>query len=576
MQEISEGRGNRFIVRTVEPVAYRTLAVLVYMSGFLGVPFLPALAVWAVYPRSRFLRSHALNALLIHGLAFVIVTAFGAWNLFFLVEGENAFLSWRSRFGEMFRNGGPVPIFFLIAQSGLFLFVSFFLSLSFGKRLPAHVSARAAVISVLGVPIFFYSSLLWGVPKLEDIIYWGRFIEPTEMFPGHLSLLFSFYLSILAGSGYRFRLPLLDSLYAKLNREERSIGAKRNSGARWRSLVFPGWGLFFLRRRWAGIALASSFLLVVLFLILSFGLVYGKAVEETPGLNPNFTWYLLSDLGLRPHTSDGDFRALFGNFWALSILSALAAGHILVSWFATRSALRRLEDEALGGAVRRSEFGASLPQSLILHLMVLAVFLVVPINFFTPRSASRQPMEPIRVIPEHFENPESRMQLDGGAVSGNEKPSTDPSGGHRESRPGRGLSGEGQGTGKDSEFGRPGKRRDMTYSNYVSAKIRGPEKWMNYWNRMPHPYSAVFEYVITAEGDVRDVRVLESSGSPESDAMTVEMIRAMGRILPPPGGRDVLVTELFWNTHPGDDELPTDLQRRLSRAFDGRVISEAY
>ncbi len=564
------------MVRTVEPVSHRTLAGLVYMSAFLGVPFLPALAVWVAYPRSRFLRSHALNALLIHGLAFLIVVAFGAWNLFFLVEGENAFLSWRARFGELFRNGGPIPIFFLTAQSLIFLFVTFFLSLSFGQKLPAHISARAGVISVLGVPLLFYSSLLWGVPKLDEIIYWGRFIEPTEMFPGHLSLLFSFYLSILAGGGHRFRLPLTDWLYARMNRDERATGKNLARAALWRSLLFPGWGLFFLRRRTAGLALASSFLLILLFLILSFGLVYGKAVQETPGLNPNFTWYLMSDLGLRPHTSDGEFRALFGNFWALGILATLAVGTVLLSWLAARSAAKKLTAGTAVKAGGPGEFGSSLPQSVILHLMILAILLVVPINFFTPRPATGEKVEPIRVIPEHFENPDNKMQLDGGAVSGNEKPSADPSGGHQENRPGRGLSGSGPGTGKDKEFGRPGKREDMTYSNYVSAKIRGPEKWLNYWNSVPHPYSAVFEYRITAEGDVRDVRVKESSGSAEADAMTVEMIRAMGRILPPPGGRDVHVTELFWNTHPGDDSLPTDLQRRLSQAFDGRVIEEAY
>ena len=82
----------------------------------------------------------------------------------------------------------------------------------------------------------------------------------------------------------------------------------------------------------------------------------------------------------------------------------------------------------------------------------------------------------------------------------------------------------------------------------------------------------MFEYRIAGNGRVHSVRVREASPHPEKDALTVRLIESMGTVLPPPGEREVLVTELFWNTGMDDASLPTELQRQLSREFDGRLI----
>ncbi len=103
-------------------------------------------------------------------------------------------------------------------------------------------------------------------------------------------------------------------------------------------------------------------------------------------------------------------------------------------------------------------------------------------------------------------------------------------------------------------------------------KIRAPEDDLHFWENLPQPYHAVFEYKISREGRVSDVRVVEPSTSPAADRLTIRLIESMGRVLPPPAEKGVIVTELFWNTGAGDSSLPTELKRALSTQFDGRII----
>jgi hypothetical protein len=309
---------------------------------------------------------------------------------------------------------------------------------------------------------------------------------------------------------------------------------------------------------------------------------------------------------MRSHVlSDGEFRQAFGNWLALGILGALVLLLYLHSWYATRMIFQR------------SRFRSYFPiisHSVLLHLIPVAVLLIIPVTVI-PLGQSRPPGPDVREqkepepggIPRTFEQPEDRMDLSGARSSGEEG----EQGASRSSSgvppvevlPLESLEGVGPRLAEDEqrstvadpppdeERGQPrdrelvasdadadedrplpGKRQKQTYSNYLSVKIRAPEKDLRYWDQMPQPYSAVFEYRIDAGGLVHSVRVLEPSGHSESDRMTVQLIESMGTVLPPPGERDVLVTELFWNTGVDDPTLPTELQRQLSREFDGRVI----
>jgi hypothetical protein len=303
--------------------------------------------------------------------------------------------------------------------------------------------------------------------------------------------------------------------------------------------------------------------------------VYGQAVASVPGLNANFTWYFLSDLGLRSQVPDGVFKSIFGSPFVLAGI-VLAIG-LLYAY--SRWSVGAIFHERTG-----TGFWLQTAPSVLLHVAPLAMFFVIPLAFQLTQPSGAPPDEvpPIPIIPEFFEKPENKFELNGGAYSGNEAETYFPGpagetpreGVDRtarenradENRPGPSTKRERQRVG-----GRPGKRQDLTYSNYISAKIRGPQS-DGYWDQMPDPYAAVFEYKISSSGRVFDVRVLEPSGHANADELTVHVIESMGHLLPPPEGDSVVVTELFWNTSVADDGLPTELQRNLSRAFDGRVI----
>ncbi|MBI3394925.1 MAG: energy transducer TonB [Spirochaetia bacterium] len=583
MQGFSEAK-TREVVHSIESPLYRGIAGLAYFSDFLGLPVVAPLAVWTVFPKSRFLRTHAFYAAVLHLFSLLLSTFFHVANYTLIKESDNGMMSLREWLGLRFAGDTALSGFILIMGTGAFL-AGVMVAMSTGwlknARRVDHPFAimQAALMAALGVPFVFYSSILWSGFGADSLIDWGRFREPTQLIPGHITLLAALWGSILSGLGRRFHIRGLSRIFARLQKDLRKTGAARLHAARLRAWIFPGWGHYYLGRRVSGLSMASLFLVLLLFGVISTGLLYGRWAESHQGLNANFTWYFLSDLGLRAATSDADLKQVFGRWVSLGVIILCMAGLVFLS---VRGAVVALEAESQApsrvGAGRLRHLLPVVPQSILMHIVVVTMLILVPVNFMTRTSGGRtRSSEPIRVIPDHFEDPEAKMRLDGGVVSGNNKPFQDTKGGTQTvKREGREFSGSGEGKGKGSEFGRPGSRQDMTYSNYISARIRGPEKWLQYWAKIPRPYSAVFEYKISASGEVFDIRIREPSRYPEADRLTVRMIEAMGRVLPPPGGRSVMVTELFWNTEPSDDSLPTDLQRRLSRAFDGRVIRDDF
>ena len=99
--------------------------------------------------------------------------------------------------------------------------------------------------------------------------------------------------------------------------------------------------------------------------------------------------------------------------------------------------------------------------------------------------------------------------------------------------------------------------------------------FMEYWKRAPHPYSSVVSYTITTEGEIIDIVLVEASGYPEQDQLTIELIESMSPVMPPPNVKgDVRVTELFWNGSLDPDAMPTPLQKEMVLMFDGRYIEE--
>ena len=572
------------------PFAWRALAALSYVSWSLGAGLITPLAVWFAY-RNSFLRTHALNALVIHACGTLIAGILYFVNFALIKETQMSFLSYFSYVG-LYLADPTETLQWIMLLSVIFLFWITRIGVRLGSLPPRpfYPTPRLlflfAWLAILLPPFLLYNNILWPTPGARTVrlLDFGRFRDPLLLFPGHAVVLFTFFFAFVALAGKRTRL-FIPALYMRLLRDERKKGVAKEEAALLRARLLPGWGQMFSGRLLSGLAAFTVFFLLLFFFAVSLSLNYGRLAEDIPGLNANAAWYFMSELGLRSHVPDKIFKGLLGNGMSLGLLGLSLFFCYLYSTRATR---------AIYGPASDRRFKYFLPFSFLLHMTPIAVLLVIPVSFIT-NTPKKTKGEPFYVIPEFFELPEKRMKLNGSFFSGDRAKTYGKKQGktarptRAKSRPGRTAyrkgrkkkPGEGrpdprllidERRGKDARGGRPGKRAEMTYSNYLSAKIRGPLKSFDYWRRIPEQYSTVLQFKISSTGEIYDIRILEPSRHHASDRLTRELVKALGVILPPPGGAHVVVTELFWNTTPGDDTLPTLLQRRLSRVFDGRVI----
>ncbi len=585
------------------PLAWRLLAVFGYLSWAFGLGVMAPFSIYFLF-RNRYLATHAVNAGVLHAVGLLLLGVLYALNFTVVLETEQQILSVAQFLGALFSGDLEVAVVFLVTES---MVVLVWITRTTRQREvrqrrrsfpdPGGILIKG-LLAILLVIITFYNNVFWpGAGPSGTPIAFERFRDPFLLFPGHLILCACMFFALIALEGKRHRFALARRVYGRFLADTRAARARASGtsavkerarrAALLRGRLLPGWGQVYLGRTVSGVATFCLFLCVLLFLTISLLLHYGRWVAEVPGLNANAAWYFLAEMGLRSHIPDKAFAALLGNPAATLVLLLAGAG---LWWYSIWSTLRLLRTSEPG------ELRIAGPHSVLAHVVPFVVLLLIPVSFQLP-SKQQPPSEPMLVIPEYFESPQRRMQLDGAATSGDESATYGRSGrpDGRNAKTGRTDTPQYRGPGAradsargkedrrllmderrgtDPKGGRPGKRQDMTYSNYLSAKIRGAEKGFNYWNRLPRPYSGVFEYKISERGELYDIRVVEPSTDPEGDRLTVELIGAMGILLPPPGGGHVLVQELFWNTTPGDPGLPTPLQRGLSHAFDGRVIQQ--
>lgn len=618
----------------IVPPAWRALASLCYLSGFLSIPVVFPFVVWMLYPRSRYLRGHALVAGMIQAIGMALTFLLRVPGLLFLIEENQFFMTPEQFAGALFSTDQLGTLVLLVLLTVAFITFIILPAIAGGQtavltRRPRRGALRvtgddlmlAALAAAVLTPLLFYMQGVWGPmsgggfapagSEGQGDSFFGLhlkyFEDPYRLFPGHVILLWSMTGLVLAVRGRLHFFGSARRLFIRFQREHRATGDARYRAAAWRALILPGWGQFFAGQRLAGLGTLAVFLLASLFWVLSAGFVYGRIVADLPGYNTNFSWNILSDLGMRANAvSDGQLRDLLASWWTFAGLSLGLALVVLYSRYTTRQIFRP------GGW----KFWPALSNSLLLHLVPVVAILLIPVALL-PLIPPSQASQPPAGIPREFERlDEDDVALNGSAGRTGEDGESE---GHRNNservtpvevlplpqseafadgpEPAlsardeqRSLKDESldpeQATASESgekefitnaddraeESPLKGKRKKQTYSNYLSVKIRAPEKDFRYWDRLPQPYSAVFEYKITAAGRVHSVRIVEASDYAAADELTVRLIESMSTVLPPPGEEDVVVTELFWNTGPADPELPTELQQRLSQAFDGRVI----
>ncbi len=339
-------------------------------------------------------------------------------------------------------------------------------------------------------------------------------------------------------------------------------GQHKQKYAKLRDWIFPGWGHIYLGNLWKGFSILFLYLLLLLFLATSFF----SRLEPADGIR------FLMSMGLKPGIADQKFFAITSSVVPILVFLGGIVGIHIVSKFLLARTFRSEPDDS----TPRSTFISNLSYSILLHFILLSLILIIPVTL--QRKSKQKEMERPRThfTPENLEFyfidpnlPNEVEGLNGGVVSGTETPTQKEGEKVPDDKPAE----EGRIKGEVKQV--RGKKLPSTYSNYISAKMRGPESFMEYWRRAPRNYSSVVAYTVTPDGEIVDVDLVESSGYPEQDQMTLELIESLSPLMPPPGTKGyVRVTELFWNGSIDPEAMPTPLQKDLVTMYDGRYMEE--
>lgn len=341
---------------------------------------------------------------------------------------------------------------------------------------------------------------------------------------------------------------------------------RKKKYAKIRERLLPGWGHIYLNRYWKGFPILFSFLLIFFFLTISLAFYS----DTTFGIN------FLRYFGLKPGMHDKEFIPATQNIaYPISIGLLLSVIYIISNSMLSGSLKK--DSEPISERGLQSGFTNNVYISILAHLVIIAIILIIPITI-QRQSAKKKDISKQHYQPEKMEYyfidpdiPDEVKDLNGGVIAGTETPNQKDGIKIPDNDPAD------QGKVKGYVKRVKGKKLPRTYSNYISARMRGPENFMEYWKRAPHPYSCVVAYTITTDGEIVDVILVEGSAYPDQDNLTLELIKSMSPVMPPPNVKgDVRVTELFWNGSIDPDAMPTPLQKDMVLHFDGRYMEEEF
>ncbi|MCW7508167.1 energy transducer TonB [Leptospira levettii] len=346
--------------------------------------------------------------------------------------------------------------------------------------------------------------------------------------------------------------------------------------AKFRDQILPGFGHIYVYEYWRGFPILFLTLLLYLF----------SAVWVFSYISPIFGIQFLAGFGLKPGIPDKDFFISSQNIaYAVFSLAALVGLYFYSAMILEKSfSLENLgikkdkdgESEPFFKPGLRKGFRNVLPLSLLFHLVLLCLVFLIPISIQRGKKKEQSAQKNDHFRPEKMEFyfidpnvPDDTQGLNGGVITGNETENKEK--GEKISNEKVADNGPVKGYIKKIR----GKKVPPTYSNYISAKMRIPESYMDYWAKAPHPYSSVVAYTITQDGDVIDVELVEASDYPDQDLRTLQLVESLGPLMPPPGTKsDIRVTELFWNGPIDPEFVPTPLQKEMINLFDGRYMEE--
>ncbi|TGL64124.1 energy transducer TonB [Leptospira sarikeiensis] len=347
-----------------------------------------------------------------------------------------------------------------------------------------------------------------------------------------------------------------------LENENTKAAERKRRNAKIRDIILPGWGHIYTKHVWKGFPILFVYLLGLLL----FASFFFSWIEPAMGIR------FLASLGLKPGISDKKFFDVASSIWIwITIFGILSLVNLFSGWLLRRSFYNKTP---LFGLIPGFENNVAL--SVLAHLVIIALVLFMPTTIIFQKSENKsRPTEHFQ--PENHAEfyfidpnlPDEVKGLNGGVITGTDTPNSNEG----EKVPDEKPADEGRVKGEVKRI--KGKKLPATYSNYISAKMRTYESFMDYWRSAPQNYSCVVAYTITPDGEVVDVELVEGSSYPEQDRRTLELIENLTPLMPPPGTKGYIrVTELFWNGPLDAKAMPTTMQQELVNMFDGRYMEE--
>ncbi|WP_156781788.1 energy transducer TonB family protein [Leptospira tipperaryensis] len=539
-----------------------------WSSPFLGLGIFFPLGVLFAFPKGKEIRSSAFGSLFFQIFCWSILYPLEISSILFPVV--EAFI--RSLVMEL-----KEWLIGFYVFAGIILLFSHSFSLRKERRRQAK-SNRGPVVEEEKIERFHYKVLVLLVAGyLTSRLV---FQDPYRLEYGQLGIIedsFLYFFSVLIAGDtllsrgkpfFLFRRPWRmfekQARVARFSGFQGEWGLKKQKYAKYRDLIFPGWGHIYLGNLWKGFSILFLFLLFLLF----FATAFFSWLEPADGIR------FLMSMGLKPGIRDQKFFAITSSIVpALVVLTAIVGIHLLSRFLLNRTIKAKAESEDTSP---KNVFISNLSYSILLHMILISLVLIIPVTLQRKKEQKEQERQRTHFTPENLEFyfidpnlPNQVEGLNGGVVSGTETPTQKEGDKIPDDKP----ADEGRVKGEVRQV--RGKKLPSTYSNYISAKMRGPESFMEYWRRAPKNYSSVVAYTVTPDGEVVDVDLVEASGYPEQDQMTLELIESLSPLMPPPGTKGyVRVTELFWNGSIDPEAMPTPLQKELVMMYDGRYMEE--
>ncbi|EMY60295.1 energy transducer TonB family protein [Leptospira terpstrae] len=594
-------------VKTLSPWAKKSLTFFLWMSPLFSLgPFL-AFGILFAFPGEFRLRLRALAVIAVYILS---------WIVFYPVELlHRSGLEWEGVINEFLaKDSRSLQLKFgFVVLCFLLLISNYFHSRSRNQKretvrktklqtenphstIRTEMRIRDAKFDTLLLVLFLALLLNFGFQYFSEKLHPNKSLSPLAPLVDVYQFVFNYSISlcILLFSFNRNKIP---SLIAKpylsymegIRIRERWKAAVVSEShfpfrlelvvkekAKFRDRILPGFGHVYVYEYWRGFPILFLTLLLFLF----------SAVWVFSYLSPIFGIQFLAGFGLKPGVPDKDFfisaqNVAYAGFSVLALIGIYFYSSYLLEKSFSLENLGVKEDkigesEPFFKPGLRKGFRNVLPLSLLFHLILISLVFLIPITLQRNKKKDQSSQKNEHYRPEKMEFyfidpnvPDDTKGLNGGIVTGNETENKEK--GEKISNEKVADNGPVKGYIKKIR----GKKVPPTYSNYISAKMRIPESYMDYWAKAPHPYSSVVAYTITQDGDVIDVELVEASDYPDQDLRTLQLVESLGPLMPPPGTKnDIRVTELFWNGPIDPEFVPTPLQKEMINLFDGRYMEE--